>query len=211
MQDDIHEVTDEDAPTLESSNRANLFAALTGRHAEDIDVSGQGVSVEQMLSSLVGTSSRTKKLDTAEAARVLGVSRRRVQDWLKSEREGRPVRIKSETMTKLRTRSRQAATTKRGRSRAIRGLRSRPRNKPVKVQAYGDQGPRREAIGRPGQKNDYTRERWSTHELTPEQYDGLLKAYEDGGDEGMAAFLSEVWSAKYDDWAFYSLTDFEVN
>ena len=67
-----------------SDLRGKLFTALTGR---DADVSGQaGGDLRGMLMAVGGASRRTKSgIDLTKAAKSLGVSRRTVERWVKTE------------------------------------------------------------------------------------------------------------------------------
>lgn len=187
-------------------NRGSVFAALTGRGDSDVSGDPEG-SVAGMLRALVGSSPRTGDVDTKAAAEALGVSRRRVQAWLKAEREGRRPGMRAPTREKIVRRSRQAATTKRGRRAALRDVRTRPRRRivPIKVRISGEQGPRRSGKG-------YARWRSTDRDLTPMQYEEMLAAYEEGGDDGVAAFLEDLWDSEYSaDWGMFTIDAIEIH
>lgn len=78
------------------------------------------------------------RVNTAEAAKALKVSQRTVQRWLKGEHSPKP-----DTMTTLKTKARQAVTTKRGRERTVRRARENQQVPPggVKVGVTAQQGP----------------------------------------------------------------------
>ena len=70
-----------------SDLRGKLFSAITGR---DADVSGQpGGDLRGMLMAVGGASRRTQSgIDLTKAAKSLGVSRRTVERWVKTEQTG---------------------------------------------------------------------------------------------------------------------------
>ena len=101
-----------------SDLRGKLFAALTGRQ---VDVSGTaGADLRGQLMAVGGPSGRTKSgIDLTKAAKGLGVSRRTVERWVKTEQTGDGQRPSPGHAKKLATKARQAATTKAGRKAAL--------------------------------------------------------------------------------------------
>lgn len=185
-------------PREKLNQRQVMFEALTG--TKNSAAAGQGGSVRGMLQGLYGTTRNGQPaVDTREAARRLKVSQRTVQRWIKNDHTPSTDHLKS-----IQKKSRQAVTTKRGRARAIRRAAStQPSTKEgVKVTVHGSQGPR-----------GYARDnRNATQKLTPEEHEGLLNAYAEGGDEGALNYLSGIYSEKYvDNWQFNQVTDFRMN
>lgn len=199
-------VDQENTPT----RRTALFRALTGNTHADV---GSGKDTAGMLRTVYGTTRRGEfTVDTREAAQRLGVSQRTVQRWLKSTHAPRPDHLKD-----LQTRSRQAVTTKRGRARAIRrattGINARARQKGASIRIAGYQGPYGGSKAGQGQKDttDTARQRVTTRNLNPEEYEELLNAYQEGGDTAAAQYLESVWSTKYiDGWTFHTIDDLRL-
>lgn len=181
------------------TNRSGIFAALSGQAG--VDVSGKGSSISAMVSAFVGRSARTGQPDTAATAAKLGVSQRTVQRWFKAEREGAQITPKADTLKKVQTLSRQAATTKAGRRDAMQ--QARRTGAQVSVSVTGRQGP---------QWGDYhyvrRRPQGSHVSLDPAEYEAMQDAYIDRGDAGLAQFLTDTWDMKYlDGWGFESIDD----
>src|SRR5690606_33726719 len=98
-------------PDRAQVNRGGVFSTLTGRRGAD--VSGTGNSVAALFRSLgVREDPATKRIDTADAAKAAGVSRSTVRRWLRGERRGEPPPARSRALSGLRTKARQAASTK---------------------------------------------------------------------------------------------------
>lgn len=185
-------------PREKLNQRQVIFEALTG--TKNSAAGGQPGSVRGMLEGLYGTTRNGKPtVDTREAARRLNVSQRTVQRWLKNDHTPSTDHLKT-----IQKRSRQAVTTKRGRARALRRAASTQPSptEGAKVNVRGTQGPR-----------GYAREgRNATQKLSPEEHQGLLNAYAEGGDDGALNYLSGIYSEKYvDDWQFNSVTDFRMS
>lgn len=188
-----------------SNLRGKVFAALTGRHA---DVSGRtDGDIPGMLLAVGGPSSKTKSgIDLTKAAKALGVSRRTVERWVKTAKTGVGQRPSPAHAHTLATKSRQAATTKRGRQAALavstvsRAITSRG----ARVSITGFQGPR--AAGR-----DYMRDRTTMTELDPADAEAMLHAWENGGEKGFMAWAADHWDKEYlPDWKFASVDDITI-
>jgi hypothetical protein len=180
--------------------RNTLFQALTGREGAQTSGKAPG-DVKGMLSTLYGTSRRGESaIDTRAAAKGLGVSQRTVQRWLKADTK--PAGVNLQKLTK---KSRQAATTKRGRAATVRRTANPDFKKNgVKVEIRGWQGPTNDP--------DYKRNRRAMQNLTPEQYEGLLDAYAQGGDEAAMVYVQAVFQDKYvDDWQFNTVERFDLH
>lgn len=185
-------------PPEKLNQRQVMFEAMTG--TRNAAAGGKESSHRGMLQGLYGTTRNGKPaVDTREAAKRLNVSQRTVQRWLKNDRIPSPEHLKE-----VQKKNRQAVTTKRGRARSIRrAATTRPSPKEgVKVTVKGTQGPK-----------GYARDnRNATQKLTPEEHQGLLTAYADGGDDAALNYLAGIYSAKYvDDWQFNSVTDFRMS
>ena len=135
-----------------SDLRGKLFAALTGRQ---VDVSGTaGADLRGQLMAVGGPSGRTKSgIDLTKAAKGLGVSRRTVERWVKTEQTGDGQRPSPGHAKKLATKARQAATTKAGRKAALAGstVRQAVASRGARLSITGLQGPR--AAGRDYMRN----------------------------------------------------------
>ena len=179
----------------EIEQRRALFQALTGNEGADV---GAGDNVAGMLRTVYGTVRRGQAVvDTREAARRLGVSQRTVQRWLKNENAPSP-----EHLAALRKRSRQAATTKRGSARALK--------RAIATAGFQRDGVRVEVSGMQGPQ-DYARDRLSRLKLAPDEYQGLLDAYAEGGDNAALEYLQEVYGEKYvDNWRFNTVSGFRL-
>ncbi len=181
----------------ELQQRQALFTALTGNAGAQ--VSGTSSDVRGMLSTVYGTVRNGQPaVDTREAAKRLGVSQRTVQRWIKGENAPAPERLKT-----IQKKSRQAATTKRGRARAVKRATTSSKfvTEGVRVRVAGDQGPA-----------GYSRDRSAAQKLSPEEYQELLEAFAEGGEAGALEFLQSVMSEKYvDNWQFNRVNDFRID
>lgn len=179
------------------NQRKAVFEALTGRRGSQ--VTGAANDIRGMLSTVYGVVKDGEiHVDTKKAARYMKVSQRTIQRWLKAQNAPSKDHLKT-----LQKRSRQAATTKRGRARAVRQAAqvAQATKKGVRVEVSGMQGPR-----------DYPRDRGSRLELDPEEYQAMLDAYAEGGDAGALGFLAGVYDQKYvADWEFNAVNGFRVS
>ena len=192
-------VSDDEAGLPKSTQtRGSIFAGLTGRRGGDVSGGGEG-SVRDQLLAAYGPGRRAGTVNTAAAAKDLGVTQRTVQRWITGA--GERIRApRAGTAKKLQTRSRQAATTKRGRAKAIAGRRGDKYSRyGGLLKVRGDQGTR-------GNTGYYFRFRTTAVELSPEEVEELRTAWVDGGDQGAAGWLQAAWGDKYvDDWNFGSI------
>lgn len=182
--------------------RSKLFTALTG--LAGAEVSGTGEDIRAQLLAVFGESKRTKSgVDIDAAAKGLKVTKRSVQRWLHNQDLGRPLGLSKDHRAKIQTRSRQASSTKRGRRRAVDAARRGSRSRyGAKITISGWQGP----LGRG--EDEYERVRTTRARLTPDQYEDLMNAYIDGGDQGGMGYLSSMWPTLYlenpdEEWFFY--------
>ncbi|GAA1746736.1 hypothetical protein [Microbacterium paludicola] len=188
---------DEDAQTRKTKAERAILEGLTGAAPTSRD------DVAGMLQVLYGTT-RTRRgddgqlrevraVDTREAARGFGVSQRTIQRWLKGASNPR-----REHKDKLVTRTRQAATTKRGRQRLANRARRNAPGRPIRVQIRSHQGP---------SDPSYKRDRTTRADLSPEAYEELLSAYAETGEEGMREYLAGYFSSGSTDYP----TDWEFD
>ena len=178
-----------------AKQRNAVFEAFTRQEATPTGAGEGAPGVVRMLRSLYSTTRSVKaeggaermitSISTKEAARRLGVSQRTVQRWIKGQHNP-----SATVMKKLTTKARQAVTTKRGRTQAVRRAiaNQKPTANGVRVRVSGMQGP--------GSK-EYSRLRDIGQKLTPEEFEGLQHAYMEGGDSGALDFLENVLSDKY--------------
>lgn len=188
---------------MADDRRSSFFQALTGRANADVTGSAGG-DVRGMLIAAFGTSKRdATKPDTAAAAKSLGVSQRTVQRWL-ADPTRQHQRPRTETLKKLTTRARQAATTKRGREKAIRDtLLAKGLPTGMRVSVTGQQGPERA----------YARFRTANFDLDdPSLSSGFVTAYIDGGDQGAIDWLRDNSDLTYnmDRWYFGEVEDVDI-
>lgn len=184
--------------------RSTLFTGMTGR--KDADVSGKGdpASLKGALLAAYGPGKRTE-IDTRAAAQDLGVSIRTVQRWLAPEGKQRISAPKPETMGKIATRARQAATTQAGRRSAVGSFRTSSAGSGLLkrggyINIDGVQGP-----------SSYERDRAITLELTPEQADALLTAYEQGGDKAALSIINGHANNYVAGWSVLDLSDVKMS
>ena len=181
--------------------RGVLFSGLTGRGG---DVSGRtDADVREMLLAIGGPANTRSGINLTAVAAELGVSRRTAERWVTTA--GQRIQLRGATLARVVARSRQAATTKAGRRKAMAGVRAGPRARyGAKLSVTGQQGPLRAGTA-------YRRRRKIELVLDPQAAAEMMAAYEDGGDKGYMAWLESYASENYlDDWGFDSLDRIEV-
>lgn len=187
-----------------SDLRGKLFTALTGR---DGDVSGQtDGDLRGMLMAIGGASGRTKSgIDLTKVAASLGVTRRTVERWVKTEQEGTGQHPSPEHAKSVATKARQAATTQAGRRAALADSNMRQAfSRGARVSITGPQGP--SADGK-----NYMRNRTTQLELRPEDAEAMMDAWESRGEKGFLAWATSYWGAEYlEDWKFDSADDVRI-
>jgi hypothetical protein len=194
----------EDVSNVDHASRRNLlFSAFTGRH--EVETSGKSTDIHAMLATTYGIERRGKtSIDTRKASKDLGVSQRTIQRWLKEENKP-----KLDNLKKIQTKSRQAASTKRGRQTA---LKASPKNVHFKkygahLTVKGVQGPPPGSGGKA-----YTRDRLSQLELDPDTFSALMDAFEQGGEKSAVAYLEGIYNDKYvADWSFGTIRELTFN
>lgn len=174
----------------------NLFEAFA--NTDSTDTTGSGEDLLGMLRAIGGTSNRTKSgIDLTRVAQRMGVSRRTVERWAKSGETGQGQRPSADHFKSLTRRSRQAASTQRGRKTTVRtsGVRA-SLAKGASVAIKATQGPT--AAGQ-----EYRRPRTTAVDLTPEEAQAMVDAYEQGGQKGFLGWATNHWDTEYlDGWGF---------
>ncbi|HEY5856333.1 MAG TPA: terminal protein [Aldersonia sp.] len=161
-----------------------LFRFSTGLPG---DVSGRADPslVRDQLIAAYGPGRRGAAIDTRSAAKDLGVTQRTVERWIAAEGRQRAT-PKPASLQRLATRSRQSATTKRGRAAAVGRMRNTAQGKAKakyggKLTIDGHQG----VVGDP----KYQRFRAITLELKPDEVEKMWSAYEAGGQKAMMDWI----------------------
>ncbi|MGO2045791.1 MAG: hypothetical protein ACTH2X_00970 [Brachybacterium tyrofermentans] len=172
----------------------NIFRGLTGRQGAPT-----GGSVRDMIVSAYGTTKRGGP-NTRAAAESLGVSQRSVQRWIAGENRKQRNAPRSDHLSTLRTKARQAATTKKGRKSSLGDARARfAGRKSAKLTTHALQGPE-------GGGKGYSRVRTVSVELGGNDVDAMFDAYERGGDAAVTDWLQQYHSANYvPGWTFESI------
>lgn len=189
----------------DNSMRGRIFAALTGNASADVSGSTGG-DLRGMLMAVGGPSGKTKSgIDLTKAAASLGVSRRTVERWVKTSSTGQGQKPSPQHLKSLRTRARQAASTKAGRRGALQTVRDRKvLSRGARLTVSGLQGPK--VAGR-----DYMRVRTTQVDLDPLAAQDMLAAYEAGGDKGFMGWMTQFYGDQYvDDWAFDGFDNIEI-
>lgn len=186
-----------------SEIRSKIFTALTGRKA---DVSGRADGdLTGMLMAVGGPSSRTKSgIDLTKAAKSLGVSRRTVERWVRTQQTGTGQRPSKSHAKSLARKARQAATTRAGRRAALaasplgRSIVSRG----ARISISAVQGPH---------EKSYMRRRTTQLDLDPADAQAMLDAWENGGDKGFMGWATDQWGREYlDDWRFGDIDTIDI-
>lgn len=209
MSDEIKSKLDPDP-----GRRGSVFTGVTGRTGADVSGTvGATPDVRGMLRAAYGPGPRSD-VNTAAAAKNLGVSKRTVERWLaKSDASSRISRPKAETLKKLAKAARQAATTKSGRKRAMKAMRASKEGKRLtqhggRVRVTGVQGVY-------GNSQYYVRYRSVAFPptqagMSPAEIESLWAAYEQGGDKGASEWLASYGDQHYaHGWSFESIASIE--
>lgn len=186
--------------------RGKIFSALTGRPA---DVSGRTTGdVAGMLMAIGGPSNRTRSgIDLTRAAKVLGVSRRTAERWVATARTGTGQRPSPQRLKDLATRSRQAASTKRGRQAALAGspVRQALTSRGGRLFITALQGPP------PSGPRETKRNRVTDLALDPDEAAAMIDAWEKGGEQGFMSWATTKWDEDYlNDWEFARVDNIEL-
>ncbi|WP_347350387.1 hypothetical protein [Intrasporangium sp.] len=175
-----------------SATRETIFGFMTGRDVEG--ALDEGDPRTQLIAAYGASRRDPTRPDTAAAAKALGVSQRSVQRWLAGGG------ITRRHASKLRSASRRAMTTKRGRARAIKtaGLSRRPPGKNA-IAVGGIQG----VLS--GQTGNY-RPRTTAVQVTDTDLAAMQQTWVEHGEAGLSAFLHQHFNEHYmGDWHFKSI------
>lgn len=182
--------------------QSNTFLRrISGRREAD---SAEGSSMRGMLQAVFGRGPRGGAVNARAAAQSLGVSQGTVRRWAAGTQQPSPGRLAS-----IRAAARRVTTTKRGRRGATADFRSSAQGRQAlrtgsKIWVSGEQG-----VG--GYDQGYARDRRVANDISPEEIEALLRAYEDGGDEGLRRWMKEFFDDKYvAGWDFVTIDDFGI-
>lgn len=184
------------------ANQTNIFfRRISGRREAD---SAEAKSARGMLQAAFGRGPRGGAVDANTAAQSLGVSPGTVRRWAAGTQKPSPGRFAS-----LRAAARRMTTTKRGRRSATSDFRSSTQGGQAlrggsKIWVSGEQG-----VG--GYDQGYARDRRVATDISPEEIEALLRAYEDGGDRGLRDWMKAFFDDKYvAGWDFVTIDDFGI-
>ena len=185
----------------EAAQSNTILRRISGRREAD---SAEGRSVRGMLQAVFGRGPRGGAVNANAAARSLGVSPGTVRRWAAGTQKPSTGRLAA-----IRAAARRATTTKRGRRTATSDFRSSAQGSQAlragsKIWVSGEQG-----VG--GYDQGYARDRRVATDISPEEIDALLRAYEEGGDRGLRDWLKEFFDDKYvAGWDFVTIDDFGI-
>lgn len=195
--------------------RTSLFQGLTRRQGADVSgKAGTTPDLRGMLLAAYGPGARGG-VNTAAAAKDLGVSRRTVERWVAPEGRQRIAKPKTDTLQKLTTKSRQSATTQQGRRAAIKSVRESKQGK--SIAKYGARVKIKGRQGVAGGGGFYIRDRSiqippDQGGMSPSDVEAMWSAYERGGDKELSKWLSGYASDKYvDGWTFESIDNISID
>lgn len=175
-----------------------VFQNLTGKSYDDVTSDEMTGSPRSMLQYLFPGRSDRQQIDTRLAAQRLGVSQRTVQRWARDDRIPR-----AETLKKVRTRTRQTVTTKRGRTQMAKRLAATAPStgRTRRITIHGLQGPTTDPNDR-----QYLRLGNSHLNMSPEQQAELYEAWASGGDDAAIQYLTSKFDGGYvDGWRFHGI------
>lgn len=175
-----------------------VFAKVIGKSADEVTGEAMQSSPRSMMQYLFPSSSGKYGVDTEQVAKKFKVARSTVQRWVREDRVPR-----EEPLKKLRTRTRQTVTTKRGRAQmAKRITAAAPTVIPERrITIHGLQGPTNDPTDR-----DYVRWGNASHDLSAEQQAALYDAWATGGDEAALTWLTSTFQSEYvDNWQFHGI------
>lgn len=175
-----------------------VFQNLTGKSYDDVTSDEMTDSPRAMLQYLFPGRSDRQQIDTRLAAQRLGVSQRTVQRWARDDRIPR-----AETLKKIRTRTRQTVTTKRGRTQMAKRLAATAPStgRTRRITIHGLQGPTTDPNDR-----QYLRLGNASINMSPEQQAELYEAWASGGDDAAIQYLTSKFDGGYvDGWRFHGI------
>lgn len=185
----------------EAAQSNTLYRRVSGRL--EADITGAG-SLRGMLQAVFGRGPRGAAVNARTAARALGVSPGTVRRWSAGTQQPSP-----DHLTAIRTAARRAAGTRIGRRGATADFRSSGQGRQAlrggsKIWVSGEQG-----VG--GYEQGYARDRRVATDITAEEIDAMLQAYENGGDDGLIDWMQNFFDQKYvAGWDFVTIDDFGI-
>ncbi|MDP7739214.1 hypothetical protein [Mycobacterium paragordonae] len=183
-----------------AAQRQVIYRAISGRRSADVS---SGTNTTGMLLAAFGRGVRGAAVNAKAAAAKLGVAVSTVRRWAAGTQQPSAAHLAA-----VQAESRKAATTKAGRKAATNDFRTSPHGQAALVGGTslwisGNQGPGGNV------EDQYTKDRTIRQHIDVEDVEAMLRAYEEGGDEGLHAWLTEVMDQKYlADWGFISIEDF---
>jgi hypothetical protein len=182
--------------------QGNMFyRRISGRRDAD---SAEGASVRGMLAAVFGRGPRGGAVDARAAAHSLGVAPGTVRRWAAGTQQPAPGRLAA-----IRQAAKRVTSTKRGRRSATAGFRtSAPGSQALrggsKIWVSGEQG-----VG--GYEQGYARDRRVATDISPDEIEAMLRAYEDGGNSGLRDWMKQFFDDKYvAGWDFVTIDDFGI-
>jgi transcriptional regulator with XRE-family HTH domain len=157
-----------------------------------------------MLQAAYGRGPRGGAVNAKAAAQDLGVSPGTVRRWAAGTQRPSLGRLAA-----LRAAARRATTTKRGRRAATADFRSSAQGRQAlrtgsKIWVSGEQG-----VG--GYDQAYARDRRVATDITADELEAMLRAYEEGGDRGLREWMTAFFDDKYvAGWDFVTIDDFGI-
>lgn len=181
-----------------NSFSTSALRRIAGR--EEADVSA-AASARGLLQAAFGRGPRGGAVDARAAARDLGVSLGTVRRWAAGTQQPAPGRLKS-----IRDAARRVISTKGGRRRTTSDFRSSAQGRDAlqngtKVWVDGYQGLY--------DGKSYARDRTMIQDITADEVEQMLRAYEEGGDQGLRDWMKAGPGTKYlQGWEFITIDDF---
>ena len=185
----------------EAAQSSTLYQGISGRREADF---AQGANVRGMLQAVFGRGPRGGAVNARAAAQSLGVSPGTVRRWAAGTQKPAPARLAA-----IRQAARRVTTTKRGRRAATADFRASAQGSQAlrggsKIWVSGEQG-----VG--GYDQGYARDRRVATDISPDEIEAMLRAYEDGGDRGLRDWMREFFDDKYvAGWDFVTIDDFGI-
>jgi len=187
--------------------RGTLFSAFSGNTG---DVSGStDADVHGMLMAIGGPGKTKSGIDLTAAANELGVTRRTVERWVTTA--GERNKLRGANLSKVVAKSRQAATTQKGRRRAVARIRNTGGPGGSSTARYGSKITLKGTQGPAAAGKDYLRDRSISLQLDPESAQGMFDAYAEGGDKGFVGWMEGYAGDTYvDGWSIGSIDSFQI-
>lgn len=180
-----------------SEQASVMFRAVSGRESADL---GAAASMRGLLQAAYGPGPRGGAVDARAAAKDLGVSVSTIRRWAAGTQNP-----SADHQSAVRSKARKASRTKDGRRSATRDFRNSDGGRAAlrrgsKLTISGDQGPQ-----------DYPRDRSITLDVSADDMEAMLAAYEDGGDAGLHDWMNAYVDANYlADWEFLTIDELGI-